>query len=156
MCHKKLFISFLVLMFVSCSATKYHKESSIYEFYTGYTHAKFFLVLDIIDKTFTFSSDNYAICGYYKTSENNDTLFFSRNCIIGSLEVKAKDTCCVGTSVFIKDNNCLKDISIKYFHLGPDNQKELLPSCPPKLYKIPISVLKQEQEYLKYSPWIIR
>lgn len=154
---RKVHILFLVVfLFSSCVSTKYSKESEIYELYTGYTHLRYFLVLDKIDKTFTFCSDNYAICGYYKTSANNDTLFFSRNCIIGSLEVKAKDTCCVGTSVFIRRNNYLEDISVDYYHLQVDNHKELLPSCPSKLYKVKVSEIKQEKEYLRYWPGPVR
>ena len=151
--NKKIlyFLTFSFLL-TSCSTTNHCVESSIYEFYTGYTHLRYFLVLDKIDKTFSFCSENYAICGYYKTSANNDTLFFSRDCVIGSLEVKAKDTCCVGTSVFVRYSNYLEDISTEYFHLPSDNLKELLPSCPPKLYKVKIPKIKQEKEYLRYWP----
>ena len=154
--QKRLIFFICCSLLISCTTVSHCVESSIYEFYTGYTHLRYFLVLDKIDKTFTFCSDNYAICGYYKTSANNDTLFFSRNCIIGSLEVKAKDTCCVGTSVFIRRDNYLEDISVDYFHLSVDNHKELLPSCPSKLYKVKVSEIKQEKEYLRYWPGPVR
>lgn len=156
MSRKVLMLFLVVFLFSSCVSTKYSKESEIYEFYTSYTSTKHSLLLDKLDSTFTYSNDAYAMIGSYSIIKNDTILLCVKQITLDSDKTNTRNTNCIRTFVFLKKSNYLEDITAKYYNLKQEDIDTIHKISPQKMYKVPISALKKEQEYLKNCPWIIR